>query len=109
MPSKTLYLWARCGGKAAAPGPQKESAGAAVPPPHPHRLSRVINMSYAVGVFRAVWRDFVPPSILCFPRTAREKSVLGEAGRPLGASPTPSRTVTKTNQHRQRMNGAHVT
>jgi len=88
MPSKTLYLWARCGGFAAAPGPQKESAGAAVPPPHPHRLSRVINMSYAVGVFRAVWRDAVPPSILCFPRTARERAFLGKPGA-LWAPPQP--------------------
>ena len=47
MPSRTLFLWARCGGLAAAPGPQKEISGAAVPPPNPHRITRVNNTSYA--------------------------------------------------------------
>ena len=41
MPSKILFLWATCGGKAAARGPQKGISGEAKPLPNPHRVSRV--------------------------------------------------------------------
>src|SRR4051794_31479140 len=41
MPSKNLFLWAACGGFAAARGPQQRISGAAAPPPNPYRVSPV--------------------------------------------------------------------
>src|SRR3954452_13372014 len=45
--SKNLFLWAACGGFAAARGPQQRISGAASPPPNPHHVSHVI--SYEKG------------------------------------------------------------
>jgi len=63
MPSKIRCLWATCGGCAAARGPQKGISGAAVPPPNPHRVTRV-----SIACHKP-WRNAIQMSIASQPHT----------------------------------------
>jgi hypothetical protein len=62
MPSKILFLWATCGGKAAARGPHMRILGAAAPP-HLHKSTWYLRRSRVGVAQRGAWRAAPAPGL----------------------------------------------